>query len=293
MSTTTPTVVEFPTPDGLILRGDAWGKPDKQPVLLLHGGGQTRNAWGETARILAEQGYYAVAIDLRGHGESDWSKTGEYGISQFLADTRSVVDKFTSPPVMVGASLGGIISLILAGESPQLLAKAIVLVDVAPHIQQSGINRIRAFMESHLDGFASFEEAASAVAKYLPHRVRPDDFAGLEKNLRKSADGRFHWHWDPAMLLNFKVKEIRNEDRLTNAARTLKVPLLFVRGELSDVVSREIMEEFLRMVPHAQSIEISGAGHTVPGDSNELFTEAVLKFISTLDCSHPANGQRR
>jgi len=282
-ATVSSQIVEFHSPDGLTLRGDAWGKPDGQPVLLLHGGGQTRNAWGETARVLAEHGYYAVAIDLRGHGESDWSKNGEYGIVQFLVDTRSVIDQFATPPILVGASLGGIISLILVGESLEPVSKAIVLVDVAPHVQQGGINRIRAFMEAHLDGFDSFEQAAAAVTKYLPHRSRPDDFTGLEKNLRKSADGRLHWHWDPAMLLNFKVNKIRNEDRLTNAARSLKVPLLFVRGQLSDVVSREIMQEFLAAVPHAQSVEIAGAGHTVPGDSNELFTEAVLKFIKTLD----------
>src|SRR5215472_10398063 len=98
-----PKVVEFRSPDGLNLRGDAWGNPDGQPVLLLHGGGQTRNAWGETARVLAEHGYYALAIDLRGHGESDWSKDGQYGIAQFLSDTKSVVETFSTPPILVGA----------------------------------------------------------------------------------------------------------------------------------------------------------------------------------------------
>jgi pimeloyl-ACP methyl ester carboxylesterase len=282
-TTVSPKVVEFQTPDGLILRADVWGNPNGQPVLLLHGGGQTRNAWGETARVLAEHGYCAIAVDLRGHGESDWAKDGEYGIAQFLGDIHSVIDTFSTPPILVGASLGGIISLIVEGESLKPVSKAIVLVDVAPHVHQGGINRIRAFMEAHLDGFASFEEATSAVTKYLPHRSRPDDFTGLEKNLRKSADGRLRWHWDPAMLQNFKVNKIRNESRLTDAARALKVPLLFVRGQLSDVVTPENMQEFLALVPHAQSVEIAGAGHTVPGDSNELFTEAVLKFISGLD----------
>jgi pimeloyl-ACP methyl ester carboxylesterase len=282
-TTVSPKVVEFQTPDGLTLRADLWGNPNGQPVLLLHGGGQTRNAWGETARVLAEHGYCAIAVDLRGHGESDWAKDGEYGIAQFLGDIEAVIDTFSTPPILVGASLGGIISLILEGESLKSVSKAIVLVDVVPHVHQGGINRIRAFMEAHLDGFASFEEATSAVTKYLPHRSRPDDFTGLEKNLRKSADGRLRWHWDPAMLLNFKVNKIRNESRLTDAARALKVPLLFVRGQLSDVVTPENMQEFLALVPHAQSVEIAGAGHTVPGDSNELFTEAVLKFISGLD----------
>jgi pimeloyl-ACP methyl ester carboxylesterase len=282
-SSAIPRVVEFRRPDGLTLRGDAWGEENNPPVLLLHGGGQTRNAWGETSRVLAENGYFALALDLRGHGESDWSKDGEYGILQFLTDTKAVIDSLNAPPVLVGASIGGIITLLLQGESPVRICKGIVLVDVAPRIRQEGINRIRAFMEAHLDGFASLEEAATAVARYLPHRSRPDDFTGIEKNLRKGEDGRFHWHWDPAMLLNFKVKEVRNEGRLMAAAHSLKVPLLFVRGTLSDIVSTEIMQEFLKAVPHAQSVEIPGAGHTVPGDSNELFTEAVLNFIRGLE----------
>jgi non-heme chloroperoxidase len=231
---------------------------------------------------LAENGYFALALDLRGHGQSDWSKDGQYGILPFLADTKAVIDSLKAPPVLVGASLGGIISMLLQGESSSPICKAIVLVDVAPHVRQEGINRIRTFMESHLDGFASLEEAAAAVAKYLPHRARPDDFTGLEKNLRKTTDGRFHWHWDPAMLLNFKVKEVRNEGRLMAAARSLKVPLLFIRGSLSDIVSKETVKDLLEAVPHAQFVEIAGAGHTVPGDSNELFTEAVLEFIRGL-----------
>jgi len=281
--TNTPTLVEFATPDALTLRGDAWGESDNQPVLLLHGGGQTRNAWGDTARVLAENGYYAVVIDLRGHGQSDWSKNGDYDVEQFLADVRAVINTFKQKPILVGASLGGIISLLLEGESPEPLAKAIVLVDVAPQIQESGVNRIRAFMESHLQGFANFEEATKAVSEYLPHRRRPDDFSGLEKNLRQSDDGRLIWHWDPAMLRNFKTKDVGNIERLTRAASALTTPLLFVRGALSDIVSPKIMHEFLALVPHAQAVEIAGAGHTVPGDSNELFTDAVLKFVESLN----------
>ncbi len=278
----TPKLVEYKVSDGLTLRGDAWGDETGRPVLLLHGGGQTRHAWGSTAKVLAEVGFYAVAIDLRGHGESDWHKSGDYQIESYLADIEQIATSFSEPPVLVGASLGGILSLLLEGESGRHFARAIVLVDVATRFKQGGIERIKNFMESHLDGFDTLDEAADAVAKYLPHRSRPDDVNGLKKNLRKTDDGRYRWHWDPAMIMNFKIKKTSNPDRLLEAAKRISIPLLFVRGMLSDVVTPEIMSEFLAVVPQAQHVEIPDAGHTVPGDSNSLFTEAILQFMQSL-----------
>ena len=277
-----PKLVEYKVSDGLTLRGDAWGDETGHPVLLLHGGGQTRNAWGTTAKVLSEEGFYAVAIDLRGHGESDWDKSGDYQIETYLSDIKQIATSFSEPPILVGASLGGILSLLLEGESDRQFARAIVLVDVATRFKQGGIERIKNFMESHLDGFDTLDQAAEAVAKYLPHRSRPDDVTGLKKNLRKTDDGRYRWHWDPAMIMNFKIKKTSNPNRLLDAAKRIRVPLLFVRGTLSDVVTPEIMKEFLTVVPQAEAVEIPGAGHTVPGDSNDLFTQAILQFLEKL-----------
>src|SRR5690606_40599381 len=106
------------------------------------------------------------------------------------------------PPVLVGASLGGLASLVAVAESgeQERTARALVLVDVAHRIEDEGRDRIGAFMTGHLDGFASLEEAADAIAAYNPHRPRPKDLSGLAKNLRQREDGRWVWHWDPAFV---------------------------------------------------------------------------------------------
>jgi pimeloyl-ACP methyl ester carboxylesterase len=281
-----PEIIEYTSQDGLKLRGDAYGNPDAQPVLLLHGGGQTRNAWGDTAIALGEKGFRAISMDLRGHGESDWAPDeSHYAIDSFIEDARTIVSSFSKPPIMVGASLGGIISIGLQGESDIPITKAIVLVDVAPRLEEKGVERIRTFMEAHHDGFDSIEHAADIVAKYLNHRERPTDFSRLEKNLRLKSDGRYHWHWDPAMLRGLRIKKIHNQARLHAAGKNLKVPVLFMRGTLSDVVTREIMNEFVHDVPHAETVEIEGAGHTIPGDSNEKFTDALLAFLKKLEAT--------
>src|SRR5260221_14721671 len=94
----------------LRLVGDAWGAPDAPPVLLLHGGGQTRHAWGGTAKALAQQGWYAIALDLRGHAESEWAPDGDYMIDSYVADLHKVLANFRQKPALVGSSLGGMTS---------------------------------------------------------------------------------------------------------------------------------------------------------------------------------------
>ncbi len=280
MSTLLPQRVTYKVDSGLNLIGDAWGTKDAAPVLLLHGGGQTRHAWGGTARALATQGWYAVALDMRGHGESDWASDGNYIIDTFVADIRSVISHFDRPPVLVGASLGGMTSLLTEGESLRPLSAAVVLVDITPRVEQQGVDRIRAFMTGKPEGFANLEEAADAVAAYIPHRPRPKDLSGLEKNLRKGPDGRYRWHWDPQLISPARFARARDPERLLAAARALRVPTLLVRGKMSDVVSEETAAEFLAAVPHARYVDVSGAGHMVAGDRNDAFSIAILEFLS-------------
>lgn len=274
-----PRQVDFVIDGGLTMRGEAWGSREAPPVLLLHGGGQTRYAWGNTARTLAAQGRYAVALDLRGHGESDWAQDGDYSIDAFVADLRSVVASFAQSPALVGASLGGITSLLAEGEAATSMSTAVVLVDITPRIEAKGAERILAFMKGYPQGFANLEEAANAVAEFLPHRARPRDFSGLAKNLRHGADGRYRWHWDPQMLNSFQLDRLRNPERMLTAAKALRVPTLLVRGRMSDIVSDEAAAEFRSLVPHAQYVDVSGATHMVAGDRNDAFSEAVVNFL--------------
>ena len=284
--------LRFETESGFFVAADSWGDPANRPVLLFHGGGQTRHSWGDTARLLADAGWYALALDARGHGDSDWSPEGHYSLDYLANDLRAVAAQLTQKPALVGASMGGMTALIAEGErapGTESMCTAIVLVDIAPRAEQKGIERIFAFMSNNRDGFTSLAEAAEAVAAYLPNRPRPSDHSRLEKNLRlrKSPNGdlRYYWHWDPTMLAVWQQtaspdRKTQNEERLYQAAHALTVPTLIVRGGISDVVSEKVMAEFLDAVPHVQSVSVANAGHMVAGDSNHAFTRAVIEFLS-------------
>ena len=290
----TPDRLTFRTPDGLTLVADAWGRPGDPVVLLAHGGGQTRHAWGGTARALARRDWYAVSIDQRGHGESDWAPDGNYSLEAFADDLRAIAATFNSPPAVVGASLGGLATLIAEGKAGGGFA-AVVLVDITPHIERGGFKRIVDFMEARAEtGFASLEEAADYVAAYLPHRPRPRDLTGLEKNLRLHPDGRYRWHWDPQFLSTRSRREPEHrKERLAAAASTLSVPTLLVRGAMSDLVSEEAARKFLALVPHAAYADVSEAGHMVAGDRNDAFTEAVLDFLRSVRDPGAAGSARQ
>lgn len=277
--------LRFETQPNFFVVADAWGNADNPPVLLLHGGGQTRHSWGDTAQWIAEKGWYTLAIDARGHGDSDWADEGQYLFECLVKDLKAIIQQLGTKPALVGASMGGMTSLLAEGETDESLASAIVLVDIAPKNEQKGIERIFAFMSANAEhGFGSLEEAAEAVAAYLPHRPKSTDLGRLEKNLR-FRNGRWYWHWDPKMLKQWKENakqpdyQLKGEERLYTAARNLQIPTLIVRGGISDVVSERVMVEFMDAVPHVRSVTVSDAGHMVAGDSNHSFTKAVIEFL--------------
>ena len=272
---------------GIRLAADAAGDPAGPPVVLLHGGGQTRHAWGTTLDVLAARGWRAYSVDLRGHGGSAWDPDGDYTLDAFAEDVRQVARSLPRPPAIVGASLGGVSSLTAIGETSGLpIASALVLVDVAPTIEHAGAMRIGAFMAEHMeDGFASLDAVADAIAVYNPHRPRPKDLAGLKKNLRLRPDGRWAWHWDPRFISGrFGSKDetrssLVDAERLRAAARKLTIPVLLVRGRMSDLLSEAGARELLDLVPHARLVDVAGAGHMVAGDRNDAFNDAVVGFL--------------
>lgn len=264
--------------DGVRLAASAWGDERDPLILLLHGGGQTRHAWGDTGRILARAGFYAVSLDARGHGESEWAPDGVYTRESTVADLAAVVAQLGEPAALVGASAGGLASLVAVGEH-RVTAGALVLVDVVPLTERDGARRVHSFMTSRPDGFASLEEAVEAVADYLPQRPRPVDPGGLRKNLRLGDDGRWRWHWDPRFVIT-AAERGDSYERLTAAARAVTIPTLLVRGRHSDVVSQRGVEDFLESVAHAEFIDVADAGHMVAGDQNDPFSVAIVDFLS-------------
>ena len=270
---------------GVRLRADVTGDAGAPVVILLHGGGQTRHSWGATARSLAERGWRAMTVDLRGHGESEWAPDGDYSMDAFAGDLYEIAGACDHPPALVGASLGGVSALLAVGEHAEPVASALVVVDVGPRIEAAGSQRIGDFMTARLEeGYGSLEEVADAIAAYNPHRPRPSDLSGLEKNLRRRQDGRWVWHWDPRFIswrsrADIPRSTLIQADRVAAAARRVTVPTLLVRGKVSDLLSEEGARELLALIPHAEYADVEGAGHMVAGDRNDLFNEAVVSFL--------------
>jgi len=276
--------MHFKGQGGLKIVADAWGSDNQDLVILLHGGGQTRHAWGETGKKLSKAGFYAIAIDLRGHGDSDWHEEGDYSINAYKEDVVSIIKSLGRPASLVGASLGGMVSLSLAGDKDYSnLCSSLVMVDIGIYPDPEGSDRILNFMQSRNEGFESLEDAAKTISNYLPHRKKPKDTKGLIKNLRLKEDGKYYWHWDPRFIQKREQNKRKNfYVSLEQSAKRVTVPTLLIRGALSDVVTQKDVRLFLSTIPHAEFEEIQKAAHMLVGDKNDIFAEATIKFLKSL-----------
>jgi pimeloyl-ACP methyl ester carboxylesterase len=290
----TPAAAMFKGASGNTLVVDVYGE-EGPPVLLLHGGGQTRHAWKKTGDLIARMGRVAYAVDQRGHGDSEWVADGAYQYTDFADDARALADTLAERsgvrPAVVGASLGGMAALLANSQPDKTQGKpqhfsALVLVDITPRVDIEGVTKIQGFMRAKLrEGFGSIAEAADAVAAYLPHRPRPRSHEGLKKNLRLHPDGRWRWHWDPRFLEGNRrigAGSEAVERALVEAAKNVTIPALLVRGASSELVQEEHARDFLKLVPHAAYVDVSGARHMVAGDRNDQFAEAVEGFLARL-----------
>jgi len=264
---------------GLTIAGDTWGDPSGPLVALLHGGGQTRHAWKGAGETLGAAGYHAVAFDARGHGDTDWAAPEAYGAHMMVEDLKCVARALGSEnPILVGASMGGGVSLLAIGTGA-IEARALVLVDIAPKIEPAGSQRIQDFMDQKPEGFDSLEEVADAIAAYQPQRPRPRNLDGLAKNVRRAPNGKYRWHWDPARR-RLQVNDTEYARRLNEAAESLTLPTLLVRGGLSDVLSEEGAQSFLKQCPHAEYVNVENAAHMIAGDRNDVFAGSVIDFLN-------------
>ncbi len=272
--------------DGVRIVADRLGDPSAPAVVFLHGGGQTRRSWARAAAAVAKRGWQAITVDFRGHGESDWSENGDYRVTTFVDDVMGVLNQLPPCPVLVGASLGGFTSMLLAGELSPGTARAVVLVDIVPSMDPSGASRIHDFMYDRMtSGFDSLDEVADAIQAYNPHRPRPSDLDGLRSNLRQR-DGRWYWHWDPKFIDGTSALppvEVTEVDRMHAAVGGILrdgVPMLLVRGQMSDLVTKERADEFVARFPEVEFVDVGGAGHMVAGDRNDVFADAVVEFLA-------------
>lgn len=275
-------MIRFTGAAGNAIAADIAGHMDGKAVLFLHGGGQTRQSWHAAHEALAKRNYLSITLDARGHGDSDWTTANGYSIDDMAKDLRSVIAKLSRPVALVGASMGGLAAMTAFLQDPSLECYALALVDVVPRPNDAGIAHIKEFMSAKPDGFASLEEAADAVAAYMPNRTRPASPQGLRKNLRLSDNGRYYWHWDPAFL-NFRGDDFTSSPRLEEMLRNFNVPTLLVRGRESDVVTDVEVQYFSQLMPSARIVDIRGASHMVAGDQNDVFLTAIDRFLNDTD----------
>jgi len=261
---------------GVLLVGDRIALPGAPLVILSPGGGQTRHSWRGAAPRIAELGFEVISLDLRGHGDSGRA-AGHYHLSDFAADIVAVVAAYRAgrPVALVGASLGGLASLVAAGD-PGAGIDLLAMIDVVPRVEPAGALRIRSFMESHPDGFDTIEDAARAVGSYRGKVEQ--DYAGLARNLRTSDSGKLVWHWDPAFLSRKPIWPERIK-LLEDAAARYRRPLLLVRGLQSDIVSDAGIAALRALTPQLVEADVARSGHMVVGDRNEAFLDAISAFL--------------
>ncbi|MEZ5545871.1 MAG: alpha/beta hydrolase [Lysobacteraceae bacterium] len=266
------------------------GDVEKPTLIYAHGFGQTRLAWHKTATRLSSAGYAGISFDARGHGSSRWNAADEsYGIEQFLGDLAAVAKLPSQPPILIGASMGGLLGMGVQGASEAPPFSALVLVDITPRWETAGVERILDFMTAHPGGFDSLEHAAEEIAAYLPHRAQRKQPGELHKLLELHIDGRWRWHWDPRMIDGIARGSERYQAMIMQAAQRITVPTLLVSGGRSDIVSAATVEEFLALVPHAEHVHLREATHMVAGDDNDAFTSAILDFLTALPQSRASS----
>jgi pimeloyl-ACP methyl ester carboxylesterase len=270
----------------------SWGRRTASPVVCLHGGGQTAYMYEEMGAALGDR-WYVVAPDLPGHGDSDvdLSVAGTTMGLDRRALATSVEDFLdhigVDEAVFVGASLGGITSLTIAAQSPSRVA-GIALVDIGHRLEDEGVRRIVDFMTRY-DSFGSLEEAAAAVAEYLPNRRGPTSPERLKRNLRQRADGRWEWKHALGRRLRAAGEEMPDDFKpgdwraltagMDVELAQLQCPVLVMRGSRSDVLSDEGAQEVAALIPDARLATIGAAGHHAAGDNPETTVTLVRGFL--------------
>jgi pimeloyl-ACP methyl ester carboxylesterase len=262
--------------DGLRLHYLAWGDPSAPPLVMLHGVGQQAHSWDFVAMELG-QDHYVIALDQRGHGDSEWSPTQDYSPAAFQRDVEALVATLgLKRLILVGLSLGGMVAIRYAAAHQQEM-RGLVVVDIGPETIERGSREIRNFMalEDELESFEAFVERA---ARFNPLRP-PESFRGsLQHNLKQLPNGNWTWKYDRY----FRDPTVaRSRPDLWPFVRQLRLPVLLVRGEQSRVLGEREARLFLEALPDAHYAVVPGAGHLVPGDQPERFSAVLRQWLLT------------
>jgi pimeloyl-ACP methyl ester carboxylesterase len=250
-----------------------WGTAGRPPMLLLHGGAQTAHSWDEVAPDLAKD-HHVLALDQRGHGDTEWAASGSYRRSDFVADVRAFLDaRGVTAGTIIGLSMGGINAIGFTAANPSRV-RGLVVVDVAPTVAPAGASAIRNQLAQR--DFATFSEAVDHAHKFNPRRTRENIVERLRHGMRPTDDGKWVYKFDPAIGSGGLAATI---EQTWEDVRRIRCPTLLIRGAESAILAAETADRFVRELPGTQTAEVPRAGHSVMGDNPEGFLAAVRPFL--------------
>jgi esterase len=257
-----------------------WGDRSARPILFLHGGGQTCRTWDVVCHELSQR-YRCIALDQRGHGDSEWSYELDYRIESHAADTAALIEALGLPPiVIVGASLGGLNALHYALQRPEMVS-GIVAIDVGPWVNEEAGSPIREFMQE-VATLDELEQFIAAAHRFNPRRDVRLLRRSLWHNLRRCPDGRLMWKTDLRRLDERRAMVTAGLSFLRERIGELRCPALVIRGSESRILSEQDAQRFAEAVPNGRWLAISGAGHSVQGDQPKALIEALRPFLDEL-----------
>jgi esterase len=285
--------------NGLRLHYLDWGNPHLPHVLLLHGGGLTAHTWDMAALLLRDR-YHLLALDARGHGDSDWSPDGHYGWEQHVDDVAGLVAALGLRDfALVGMSMGGIIAMRFTARHPEGV-RALVIVDVGPETLAEGraeLARFRAETQEEADSPEWFLERA---VRFNPHRPVAHLRYSLSHSLKRLPSGKWTWKQDRRRPPEDAGDRERDEaarralaEALWHDLAAITCPALVLRGARSTILSAEVARRTAAALPHGELVEIPNAGHTVQGDNPAAFAAALDTFLARVPPAWVAGRSRR
>jgi pimeloyl-ACP methyl ester carboxylesterase len=255
-----------------------WGNEGLRPLLFLHGGALTAHTWDLCCLALRDE-FHCIALDQRGHGDSDWAPDADYSIGAQREDIKGFVDTLGLDRfVLAGMSLGAINALAFAICYPERLSH-LVLIDAGPEVRRPGSRRIRDFV----NGSAKEETLEEIIERALAFNPRRDPLIlrrSLMHNLRRQSDGTWSWKYDRKRFQQMDREAHAAERRgLAEGLAKVTCPTLVVRGAESDVFHDEDAERLAHRLPDGRWIKIPRAGHTVQGDNPKDLAAALRDFL--------------
>jgi esterase len=256
-----------------------WGTKGRHPILFLHGGGLNAHTWDLVCLMLREN-YHCLALDQRGHGDSEWEPTSDYSFDSQIRDIEGFVAKLSlHRPLVVGHSMGGFAAMGYAMKHAKTLA-GLVLVDVGPELSMEGGKRIRDFIsqDRELDSVEAFVERAMA---FNPMRNPALLRRSLLHNLRRLPNGRWTWKHDPKrMSPDFAQERAERSKQILDEVHSISCPTLVLRGDRSDVFTDKNAEKFAKELPNGRWLRVANSGHTIQGDNPRGLLEALRPFLT-------------